>query len=206
MQVRSDRSTIRTGYRFIVAEAGHETVGWTQCARNLVAQFVENLQPGDTNCASSPETVWPAVGRFPYPVEDARPAEIDSSGNNQIGVGERKTASVAVATAIDALQRSLISGSGAGVGLRGETFQTVFGSSIVITLTNCSFSTDLIVNGTLTWAFDNSIVADLTLSGPGTSGGSLHIMGFWENPGPVGKFRVTGTLGGKQVAVLVPEA
>jgi hypothetical protein len=76
----------------------------------------------------------------------------------------------------------------------------------VITLTNCSFSTDLIVNGTLTWAFDNSIVADLTLSGPGTSGGSLHIMGFWENPGPVGKFRVTGTLGGKQVAVLVPEA
>jgi hypothetical protein len=113
LQVRSDRSTIRTGYRFIVAEAGHETVGWTQCARNLVAQFVENLQPGDTNCASSPETVWPAVGRFPYPVEDARPAEIDSSGNNQIGVGERKTASVAVATAIDALQRSLIGGSGA---------------------------------------------------------------------------------------------
>jgi pimeloyl-ACP methyl ester carboxylesterase len=190
----------------IVAEAGHETVGWAQCARNLVAQFIENLQPGDTSCASTPETVWPAVGRFPYLVEDARPAEIDSSGNNQISVGERKTASVAVATAIDALQRSLIGGSGAGVGLRGGTFQTVFGSSIVTTLTNCSFSTDLIVNGTLTWAFDNSIIADLTLSGPGTSGGSLHITGFWENPGPVGKFSVTGTLGGKQVAVLVPEA
>ena len=190
----------------IVAEAGHETVGWTQCARKLVAQFIENLQPGDTSCASTPETVWPAVGRFPYLVEDARPAEIDSSGNNQISVGERKTASVAVATAIDALQRSLIGGSGAGVGLRGGTFQTVFGASIVTTLTNCSFSTDLIVNGTLTWAFDNSIVADLTLSGPGTSGGSLHITGFWENPGPVGKFSVTGTLGGKQIAVLVPEA
>jgi pimeloyl-ACP methyl ester carboxylesterase len=191
----------------IVAEAGHETVGWTQCARNLVAQFIENLQPGDTSCASTAETVWPAVGRFPFLVHDARPAEIDSSGTNQIGVGERKTVSVAVATAIDALQRSLIGGSGAGVGLRGGTFATVFGAtSIASTLTNCSFSTDLIVNGTLTWALDNSIVADLTVSGTGTAGGSLHITGFWQNPGPVGKFSVTGMLGGKQVAVLVPEA
>jgi pimeloyl-ACP methyl ester carboxylesterase len=192
----------------IVEEAGHETVGWTQCARNLVAQFIENLQPGDTSCANTPETVWPAVGRFPFLVADARPAEVDSSGTNQIGLAERKTVSVAVAAAFDALQRSLI-GSGSGVGLRGGAFQTVFGGATFFsttTLTNCSFSTDLIVNGTLNWGYDNSIVADLTVSGPGTAGGSLHITGFWENPGPVGKFSVTGTLGGKQVAVLVPEA
>lgn len=75
-----------------------------------------------------------------------------------------------------------------------------------VTLTNCSFATDLIVNGALSWGYDNSIVGDLTLSGPGTGGGSLHITGFWENPGPVGNFSVTGTLGGKQVAVIVPEA
>ena len=74
------------------------------------------------------------------------------------------------------------------------------------TLTNCSFATDLIVNGTLVWGFDNSIVADLTVSGAGTAGGSLHVTGFWENPGPVGNFSITGTLGSKQVAVLVPEA
>ena len=191
----------------IVEEAGHETVGWTQCARNLVTQFIENLQPGDTSCANTPETVWPAVGRFPFLVADARPAEVDSSGTNQIGRAERKTVSVAVATAFDALQRSLI-GSGSGGGLRGGTFQTVFGGATFFsttTLTNCS-STDLLVNGTLNWGYDNSIVADLTVSGPGTAGGSLHITGFWENPGPVGKFSVTGTLGGKQVAVLVPEA
>jgi hypothetical protein len=141
-------------------------------------------------------------------VADARPAEVDSSGTNQIGLAERKTVSVAVAAAFDALQRSLI-GSGSGVGLRGGAFQTVFGGATFFsttTLTNCSFSTDLIVNGTLNWGYDNSIVADLTVSGPGTAGGSLHITGFWENPGPVGKFSVTGTLGGKQVAVLVPEA
>jgi len=192
----------------IVAEAGHETVGWTQCARNLVTQFIENLQTGDTSCASTPETVWPAVGRFPYLVQDARPGQIDSSGKNQIGPAERKTVSVAVATAFDALQRSLI-GSGTGVGLRAGTFQTVFFGATwfsTTTLTNCSFATDLVVNGTLNWGYDNSIEADLTLSGPGTAGGSLHIVGFWENPGPVGTFSVSGTIGGKQVAVLVPEA
>jgi hypothetical protein len=49
-------------------------------------------------------------------------------------------------------------------------------------------------------------VADLTVSGTGTSGGTLHVEGGWLVPGPVGNFTVTGTLGGKQVAVLVPEA
>ena len=198
----------------IVEEAGHETVGWTQCARNLVSQFIENLQPGNTSCASSPETVWPAVGRFPFLVADVRPAAVDPSGTNQIGLPERKTVSVALATAFDALQRSLIgsgpfTGTGTGVGLRGGTFQTVFfgaTSFSTTTLTNCSFATDLIVNGTLVWGYDNSIVADLTVSGAGTAGGSLHVTGFWENPGPVGNFSITGTLGSKQVAVLVPEA
>jgi hypothetical protein len=154
------------------------------------------------------------VGRFPFLVQDAHPAEIDSSGNNQIGLAERKTVTVAVATAIDALQRSLLGsgqfvGVGPGVGLRGGTFQTVFfgpTSFSSTTLTNCSFAADLIVSGTLNYGYDNSIVADLTVSGPGTAGGSLHVTGFWENPGPVGNFSVTGTLGGKQAAVLVPEA
>lgn len=55
-----------------IAEAGHETVGWSQCARDLVAQFIENLVVGDTRCAGTPETVWPAVGRFPILARDAR--------------------------------------------------------------------------------------------------------------------------------------
>jgi len=48
--------------------------------------------------------------------------------------------------------------------------------------------------------------ADLVVTGAGTAGGTLHIAGFWNIPGPVGYFKVTGALGGKQVAVLVPEA
>jgi hypothetical protein len=141
-------------------------------------------------------------------VEDAHPAQPDTSGSNQIGVNERKTVSVAVATAIDALQRSQI-GSGAGVGLRGGTFQAVlFGPTLLdaVTITNCAFAKDVIVNGTISWGYDSSIVADLTVSGPGTAGGTLHVTGFFLSQGPVGNFSVTGALGGKQVAVLVPEA
>ena len=192
----------------IIPEAGHETIGWSQCALNLANQFIETLQTGDTSCANTPEVVFAAVGRFPLAVEDAHPAQPDASGSNQIGVNERKTVSVAVATAIDALQRSQI-GSGAGVGLRGGTFQAVlFGPTLLdaVTITNCAFAKDVIVNGTISWGYDSSFVADLTVSGPGTAGGTLHVTGFFLSQGPVGNFSVTGALGGKQVAVLVPEA
>jgi hypothetical protein len=50
------------------------------------------------------------------------------------------------------------------------------------------------------------VAADVRVSGTGTAGGKLHIEGFWLVPAPVGYFQVTGTLGGKKVAVLVPEA
>jgi hypothetical protein len=188
-----------------VKEAGHETVGWTQCAINLVSEFVENLQLSDASCASTPETVWPAVGRFPLLASDARAADVDSGAGNQIGIVERKVVTVAVATALDAMQRSLI-GSGDGVGLRGGTFHTDYNSSWTSTLTNCGFSTDVIVNGTVTWMPFGSLVADLTITGKGTGGGTLHVDGTWQATGPVGKFKVTGKLGGKTVAVLVPEA
>jgi hypothetical protein len=128
-------------------------------------------------------------------------------------VAERKVVTVAVAAAIDALQRSII-GSGNGVGLRGGTFHTDYGDGSVwtTTLSNCAFAKDVTVNGTVTWHYSSvwyysgSLVADLTVSGSGTAGGTLHVEGTWQAPGPVGNFSVFGQLGAQQVAVLVPEA
>ena len=114
---------------------------------------------------------------------------------------------VAVATAIDALKRATI-GNGNGVGLRAGTFQSSFdanGNQITI-LADCSFVRDVTVNGTIQWGTDLSFVADLAVSGTGTAGGTLHIEGSWQAPGPVGKFKVSGSLGGRRVRVLVPEA
>jgi pimeloyl-ACP methyl ester carboxylesterase len=195
-----------------VAEAGHLTAFWTQCAATLQSQFLETLQIGDTSCTQTPETVWPAVGRFPLIAADAKPAAVDPSGNNQIGEHERKVVSIAVATAIDALKRSAvgigIGGSGNGVGLRAGTFQTGFDANgnQITSLTDCIFAKDVTVNGTLIWNTDRSFVADVTVSGPGSAGGTLHVEGFFEAPGPVGAFKVSGMLGGRRVAVLVPEA
>jgi pimeloyl-ACP methyl ester carboxylesterase len=196
-----------------VVGTSHETENGSPCAQNIITSFIETLSPGDTSCANTPYIVWPAVGRFPRVAREASPADIDPTGNNQVGVGERKVVSVAVATAMDAVKRSgdgnpgFAFVSGGGVGLRGGTFYTtVVGNNWATMLTNCKFSDDVIVNGTIVWAPDNSILADLVVSGPGTAGGNLHVTGFFQIPGPVGNLKVSGSLGGKSVALLVPEA
>jgi pimeloyl-ACP methyl ester carboxylesterase len=191
----------------IVPEASHEPAANNQCALSLANNLIETLQVGDTSCTKTPETIWPALGRFPLVAADARAAQIDPGGGNRVGLQERKVATVAVATAIDALKRNTI-GSGNGVGLRAGTFQTSvdMNGNQTVSLTDCAFATDVTVNGTLTWGSDLSFVADLTVSGTGTAGGTLHVEGTWESPGPVGKFKVSGALGGRQVAVFVPEA
>jgi len=188
-----------------VAEAGHVAAYWTQCSANLESQFLETLQLGDTSCTKTPETVWPAVGRFPLIAADARPA--DPSGGNQVGVAERKVVTVAVATATDALKRAMI-GTGNGVGLRGGTFQSTVDANgnQTTALTNCALAKDVTVSGSVFWGADKSFIADLTVSGTGTKGGSLHVEGTWEASGPVDNFKVSGTLGGDTVMVLVPEA
>jgi pimeloyl-ACP methyl ester carboxylesterase len=192
-----------------VAEAGHETVFWTQCAKNLAASFIDTLKVGDLSCTQTPEVVFPAVGRFPVLAKFARPANPDPSGQNQIAAAERKVVTVAVATVTDALQRGRLGFQGLattdGVGLRAGTIHTdyVAGST---TLSNCAFSKDVIISGTINWSANPSIVADLVVSGPGTAGGTLHIDGTVQATGPVGNLKVTGTLGGKRVAVLVPNA
>ena len=60
-----------------VPAAGHGSVFWSDCAANLVRTFIETLHVGDKRCLRAPQTVWPAVGRFPVLARDARPARVD---------------------------------------------------------------------------------------------------------------------------------
>jgi pimeloyl-ACP methyl ester carboxylesterase len=189
------------------AEVGHYTVEFSPCAEQLVATFIESLNTGDTSCANEPFLIYPAVGRFPKLVQNARAAEIDPNGNNEVNEAERKAATVAVATAIDALQRSNL-GSGSSFCLRGGTFQTNYDLAWTTTLANCAFASDLVVSGSFVFgAFtDGSLVGDFTVSGAGTAGGTIHVSGFWLVPGPITNLSISGMLGGKQVAVLIPNA
>jgi pimeloyl-ACP methyl ester carboxylesterase len=191
-----------------VAEAGHGTWQWQQCVGSVMREFVETLKVTDTSCGSVPDYVWPAVGRFPLLAREARPAEVDPSGINLVGPEERKVATVAVSAATDAAQRAWFWWSGPG--LRGGSYETDYDDllPVTITLTDYAYSRDVAVSGTVLWNFgsDASFKADLTVVGAGTAGGTLHVDGAWMAGGAVGKFKVTGTLGGKSVAVLVPGA
>ena len=200
-----------------VADTGHYTAFWSQCARNLASEFVAKLRNDNPACAQAPETVWPAVGRFPVLATGARPADAAAGGVNEIDVVERKVVTVAVAAATDALQRAFGGGPGNGVGLRGGSFSTAWGPTLTLTLMECAFTADVKVSGTVTWAMSDTwdggflpghrpLTADLVVSGPGTAGGTLHVAGTWLSNDPIGFFSVTGTLGGKKVAVIVPEA
>jgi pimeloyl-ACP methyl ester carboxylesterase len=192
----------------IVKSGMHEPVESNLCAASIAANFIETLEAGDTSCTQGPEIVWPALGRFPLFARDARAAEVDPSGKNEIDVPERKVVTVAVETALDALKRSTI-GSGNGASLRGlGTFKSVvdvYGNQTTM-LQNCEFAQDVTVNGTITWASDHTVVADLTVSGAGAALGTLHVEGTFEAPGPVGFFKISGILGGRTVDVIVPEA
>ncbi len=199
-----------------VAEAIHGAFIWSTCAANLATNFIEFLSV-DTTCAATPDVVWPAVGRFPLLARDARAAVVDPAGNNTASAEERKLATVAVATALDAMQRAII-GGGDGVGLRGGSFSTDYGDSTTwtVTLTNAAFTNDVTVSGTATWSpsspgflgnpGDGTFTADLTIARPGAQSGHLNVRGKWQAQGPVGSFKVTGTIGSDTVAVLIPEA
>lgn len=191
----------------IVKSGMHEPSESNLCAASIVSAFIETLHEGDISCLQNPEISWPALGRFPLLAQDALAAQVDPQRQNEIDVPERKVVTVAVQTVMDAIKRTTI-GSGNGECLRAGMFQTVIDTAgnQTTTLKACEFATDIIVNGTIDWATDHSMLADLTVTGAGTAGGSLHIEGAFEAPGAVGFFKISGSLGGRAVAVLVPEA
>ena len=92
--------------------------------------------------------------------------------------------------------------------VEGGSFTAAVGAdgATTVTLTGCLFAQDVAVSGRVVWGTDASFAADFEIGGPGTPGGTLHVAGAWEAPGAVGDFRGSGTLGGKAVAVVVPEA
>jgi hypothetical protein len=155
---------------------------------------------------------------------------VDPGGGNAAGLDERKVATVAVAAASDAMTQFWFTNENAR-GLRGGASSPDWSGWPYrqgVDLVDWAFTEDVYVSGSAffnvgpldsfwwwgdcsDWESgggclgDYSFVADLTVSGPGTGGGQLHVEGRRMAPPPVGKLKVTGTLGGKQVAVLVPE-
>ena len=167
LEITSQVAGLYPGSIFVpVAEAGHPSLVWSSCAVKLASEFIRTLRFDKTICdAGTPDVVWPAVGRFPRFARDARPAEVDVTGGNKIGIHERKVVTVAVAAATDALQRTVVGFTADGAGLRGGTFQTEYGdwTTWTLTLAGCAFAEDVTVTGTV--AYDPSSPAWLGTAG-----------------------------------------
>lgn len=211
--VSADAARYPASQLVVIPEAGHLPGISTQCGLGLIGAFIAGLAPGDTRCASQPEIFFPAVGRFPLHASDARPADVASTGTGQIGIAERKVVSVVVATVVDALQRG---GVNQGNGLRGGTFEIAADATgnrlqdadgnWTVTLTNARFASDVIVNGQIKWNGSSGAVdAQVSVTGDGTAGGQIRILGSFEAPGPVGRYTISGSLGGRKVTAEVSE-
>jgi pimeloyl-ACP methyl ester carboxylesterase len=196
------------------ASAGHGAAFWRECARKLVADFVETLELGDTGCASKPEFRIPAVGEFPQLAEDATPAEPWPHGDNAAGREELRVAAVAGATVRDELQRAALGffggpGENHNQGLRGGgvdfEYRGQFGNNWRIVLDRARFARDLAVSGVLHWRPDRvTVTAEITVDGPGRADGTLSISThhYLETR----YFRMTGTIGGHRVDSRVPQS
>jgi pimeloyl-ACP methyl ester carboxylesterase len=204
-----------------VANAGHETAWWSACAAGIVRTFITTHATGDTRCAADvttpfhtlsepPSSFVPyhGVGRFPVLAEDAVPARVDPTGINR-GVGlDRKVASVASSTILDAFLRAQRGMGTSGRGLRGGSYiVATSGTTTTIDFNAVRFSNDVTVSGHATRDLaTNTIDAQVTVAQT-TDGdhrqGTLSFHGVLYTPSqPDGQVR--GTINGRQVAFLVP--
>jgi pimeloyl-ACP methyl ester carboxylesterase len=176
------------------------------CVAAVMARFIESFDPGDTTCAPDPGGPWYTPGDFPLRAANAVPARIDQSGRNQARRGDRRIVAAGVAVLADAFYHSGKYFVPVGPGLRGGSYETVFGEqSAVIVFRKDRFVRDVAVDGRMTISYENlSFTATLRLSGPALRGRSatLRVKGQFyraqDDP-----FVVRGHIGGRRIAALV---
>jgi pimeloyl-ACP methyl ester carboxylesterase len=172
---------------------------YDQCASLIARHFVRTLKPGDTRCAKEYHENR-LVGRF------ARTA--DGTG---WASGTTRTARIANATLADVVARWWQGYAHRGVGLQGGEFRyRVTGHAyrtpvVHWRLTNVRWVEDVAISGTMRWNRRNgTITADVTLSGSGTSSGSLHLA--WNDLHRQALASARGMIGGQRINVQFPSA
>jgi hypothetical protein len=183
-----------------VANAGHVTAAWSECAAGFVRTFIATHATGDTRCAADVTTPFhglgaPATGFVPYRGVGRFPLHVAS---------DDRVARVAAATVVDAFMRAERMTGSSGRGLRGGGYTVAKGpATTTIDLGAVRYSDDVAVSGTATRdRATNAIDADVTIGWHGRQG-TLRFHGVLSKPSqPDGE--VTGTIGGHAVSVRVP--
>lgn len=196
----------------LLAGRGHiPAVRADVCAQTIVRAFIADPSATlDLSCAGTPQILPLATSEFPTTVARATPASVDrSAGTDRSRPADRRIATVATATTLDALKRFTMAANFAynSPGLRGGMVSGTADqfSVVTVTLTGSRFVEDIAVSGTASWD-----PATFALTGSvqvttfdGTPLGTLDLNGSWRMPGQP-PLQVRGTLNGRPVALLVP--
>ena len=110
----------------IIEGAGHTPMGYSDCADEIAATFVETLLVGDTTCASEPSFVWAVIPSFPVRASDADEAQKIPGATDRSTAFDRKVATAAMRTVLDGFIRSFWY-SGSEPGLRGGALLSDYG-------------------------------------------------------------------------------
>jgi pimeloyl-ACP methyl ester carboxylesterase len=177
------------------SNAGHGILGTIfqgPCAADVVARFIDQLDPGDTTCASEP---LPVFGYSLYPL---RVADEPALGKRLPGDGTTARDRRAVVAAFDTVLDNLLYYNP----LRGGRQEIEFtDTGFVLHLHAARFVSDLTVDGLVRFDFQRQIVrVEVTISGRGADAGSLR-MHFGPTTGTV---RVLGSIGGRGVNLVLP--
>ena len=183
------------------ANAGHGVALTGPCSMAIVITFFETTAPGDTSCASDPP---PAYGYTTFPLDAAdeiRP--VRRTATDRSTRRDRKAVAAMTDTVFDGLVHTLT-----GHGLRGGVISP---SPRFIEARNvlrfgylrARFVRNVAVTGYVDFSFDRGdLTGVLTINGTGTDRGRLR---FLDPADPAAPIRIRGTIGGRAIALNLPD-
>jgi pimeloyl-ACP methyl ester carboxylesterase len=192
--------------QFLVTNSFHVTAlnDADNCALPIVRHFLETLDPGDTSCTHNiPEVrTLPKFATGVSQLDPAIPAHGTSTSRTDL-----QMAAAATFTAGDAIARYFVNTSGAGVGLRGGTFQGQsigpLGNVERFNLNHLRWTNDLAASGTVDWDFiTGKITARLSVEDSHGVKGHLDIVWFDRQPQAAAK--ISGKIAGYKITASMP--
>ena len=167
------------------------------CGSEIVRNFIQRLDPGDTSCAKKVAEVH-LVAKFARRAAELDPA-IAASGN--AGTAEDlHTAAAAAQTLGDALARWWVNRGGKGVGLRGGrlAYETS-GTHSLYRFKKLRWTEDVEISGNADWDHDfpGTVKAELKIKTSGGEKGNLTLT--WDSRSADAEARITGKLAGREI-------
>jgi pimeloyl-ACP methyl ester carboxylesterase len=167
------------------------------CGSEIVRNFVQHLEPGDTSCAKKVAEVH-VVPKFVLRTADLDPASAESG--NAGTAEDLRIAAAAAQTLGDALARWWVNSSGKGVGLRRGTFTyKTSGSHSLYKLRKLRWTEDAEVSGKADWDYNFPGTVKAYLKVKTSSGQKGDLILSWNSRTRHADAQITGKVAGREI-------